>query len=278
MTTENNHKTITPLYYDTYTNYLLSKNLCQILKQFNFKKIDKDALFLLTNITKAYIEQIAVQSKNYTELSGRLEGNLIDLSYSLLKNNITHNNIIEYVRTSNIMNVPNMHIQKQLTSEEQKRFLLLKRLNSANIESTSAVEKNLLLSIPKGLRYFPRDFALKKSENIIDLSESIQKKKKDIKSIEKKSIEDIISSNSYYDMSKKHSRKNKNVDIISYFTEIAKFNNEDKESNRFGKRFKMKDSEIKNPNPIQNVNVPVNTDNIDKQIYEDKNNFDDEFK
>ena len=91
-------------------------------------------------------------------------------------------------------------------------------------------------------------------------------------------IEDIISSNSYYDMSKKHSRKNKNVDIISYFTEIAKFNNEDKESNRFGKRFKMKDSEIKNPNPIQNVNVPVNTDNIDKQIYEDKNNFDDEFK
>ena len=128
------------------------------------------------------------------------------------------------------------------------------------------------------MRYFPRDFALKKSENIIDLSESIQKKKKDIKSIEKKSIEDIISSNSYYDMSKKHSRKNKNVDIISYFTEIAKFNNEDKESNRFGKRFKMKDSEIKNPNPIQNVNVPVNTDNIDKQIYEDKNNFDDEFK
>ena len=79
-------------------------------------------------------------------------------------------------------------------------------------------------------------------------------------------------------MSKKHSRKNKNVDIIAYFTEIAKFNNEDKESNRFGKRFKMKDSEIKNPNPIQNVNVPVNTDNIDKQIYEDKNNFDDEFK
>ena len=128
------------------------------------------------------------------------------------------------------------------------------------------------------MRYFPRDFALKKSENIIDLSESIQKKKKDIKSIEKKSIEDIISSNSYYDMSKKHSRKNKNVDIISYFTEIAKFNNEDKESNRFGKRFKMKDSEIKNPNPIKNVNVPVNTDNIDKQIYEDKNNFDDEFK
>ena len=128
------------------------------------------------------------------------------------------------------------------------------------------------------MRYFPRDFALKKSENIIDLSESIQKKKKIIKSIEKKSIEDIISSNSYYDMSKKHSRKNKNVDIISYFTEIAKFNNEDKESNRFGKRFKMKDSEIKNPNPIQNVNVPVNTDNIDKQIYEDKNNFDDEFK
>ena len=128
MTTENNHKTITPLSYDNYTNYILSKNLCQILKQFNFKKIDKDALFLLTNITKAYIEQIAVQSKNYTELSGRLEGNLIDLSYSLLKNNITHNNIIEYVRTSNIMNVPNMPIQKQLTSEEQKRFLLLKRL------------------------------------------------------------------------------------------------------------------------------------------------------
>ena len=51
MTTENNHKTITPLSYDTYTNYLLSKNLCQILKQFNFKKIDKDACMNLLGET-----------------------------------------------------------------------------------------------------------------------------------------------------------------------------------------------------------------------------------
>lgn len=274
---------IKPLSFDTYTNYLLSKNLCQMLKEYNYKKIDKRALFLLTNIAKSYIENITTRAKNYTELSGRLEVNLLDLFYSLLaSDNVDQEYLLNYIHNSKLQCIMPLHIQKQYSNEEQKRFLLLKKLNSANVCDSSVIPRSLLNSIPKSLRYFPRDFALQSSENIIEPNEQFNQKKKEMKSIEKKSIEDIISSNSYYDMSKKHSRATKNVDILSYFTEIAKSNTEDKENVLFGKRFKLKDGKIKTKEGEFNLSLAVNNDNIDKQIYDnnllDKNNFEDDLK
>lgn len=283
MSNDKSCSLIKPLSFDTYTNYLLSKNLCQMLKEYNYKKIDKRALFLLTNVTKSYIEAITTKAKNYTELSGRLEVNLLDLFYSLLaSDNVDQDYLLNYIYNSKLQSIMPLHIQKQYSNEEQKRFLLLKKLNAANVSDSSVIPRSLLNSIPKSLRYFPRDFALQSSENTIEPNEQFNQKKKEMKSIEKKSIEDIISSNSYYDMSKKHSRSTKNVDILSYFTEIAKSNTEDKENVLFGKRFKLKDDEIKKKEGEFNLSLAVNNDNIDKQIYDnnllDKNNFEDDLK
>ena len=54
------------------------------------------------------------------------------------------------------------------------------------------------MSIPKPLRIFPRDFALKETENKLELNEENKKAKIAVKNLEKRSLEDIISSNNYY--------------------------------------------------------------------------------
>lgn len=63
------------------------------------------------------------------------------------------------------------------------------------------------MSIPKPLRIFPRDFALKETENKLELNEENKKAKIAVKNLEKRSLEDIISSNNYY--GKLNSYKNK---------------------------------------------------------------------
>lgn len=242
---------IRPISYDKYSSYLLSKNICQILDQFDYKTIDKDSLFLLTNVTMSYIESLAIKAKSYTELSGRIEVNLIDLFFTLIQRGIEQKDIIDYIARTSIKSTQNFCVFKQYQSEESKRVSLLKRLNSTNVNGSVSINKAIVPSIPKNLRYFPRDFALKSTNNTIELNEGFLKKKKEIKSIEKKSIEDIISSNSYYDMNKKQSR-HKAIDIMSIFNEISKTANEDNMS--FGKRFKMKEDEVRRKDKNDNNN------------------------
>lgn len=54
------------------------------------------------------------------------------------------------------------------------------------------------MAIPKPLRIFPRDFALQETENKIELNEDNKKIKTAVKNLEKRSLEEIISSNNYY--------------------------------------------------------------------------------
>ena len=85
-----------------------------MLKEYNYKKIDKRALFLLTNIAKSYIENITTRAKNYTELSGRLEVNLLDLFYSLLaSDNVDQEYLLNYIHNSKLQCIMPLHIQKQ---------------------------------------------------------------------------------------------------------------------------------------------------------------------
>ena len=75
--------------------------------------------------------------------------------------------------------------------------------------------------IPKSVKYFPKDFALKETQVKFNVTnEEVKKNQSLIKNIEKKSLEEVISANNYFDnLSKKHKRKN-SIDINNLFQDI----------------------------------------------------------
>jgi hypothetical protein len=91
-----------------------------------------------------------------------------------------------------------MFIGQIFDSEEKERNSLIKKINSNNVTTTNAISEQIVNSIPKPLRMFPRDFALKETEIKLDLNEESKKTRANVKNIEKKSLEEIISSNTYY--------------------------------------------------------------------------------
>ena len=270
------NKEISTKIFNSYNDYVLSKNICMILKQFGYQKINKNSLLLLTGALNSFIEMITIKSKQFTELSGRVETNMIDLLFSLIQNDITQLSIINYINNSNIKDVAKIDINKEIENEKKKDFYLLKQLNSINVPKSSIINKKFLDAIPKNLRYFPREFTLKSSENIIEKNQKFKKRNNEIKKIEKKDLENIISSNEYYDLSKKRNRQTKEIDIIPIYAEITKGLNEhiQYENGLFGKRFKLRNErEIKNEKnkEIQDTNINNNIDNnqnIEKQIFD----------
>lgn len=256
--------------FENYNDYLLSLNIAQILREFGFKKVGMNSLYLITNIIKAYVENLAVKAKEYTELSGRLEVNLIDVFFNLIDLNITQETLMLYLKESKIQYKfsKNGYIGRIYSAEEKERNTLIQKINSTNVLQSTAIPANIINAIPKPLRFFPRDFALKETENITEMTEDIKKTKNDIKRLEKKSLEEIISSNNYYDMSKKHSRQKNAIDITNIFKDIIKT-----EELNLGKKFKMIQRDTKEDFGLISGIINENA-NIANNDIMDKHNFD----
>jgi hypothetical protein len=253
--------------FNNYYDYALTKNICILLNQYGFEKTNNKTLFLLKNIIQSFIEKISIKCKNFAELSSRLEINMFDILFTLLEFNINQEKIINYINKSKLKDINNFNIKEKEIEREKKNFELLKKLNCINVSNNLIINKNIYEVIPKHLRYFPREFTLKNTENIIDKNETFTKKKNEIKKIEKKNLEDIISSNDYYDNSKKNFI---NIDFFPSFNEIIKnINKNDSKEIMFGKRFREIDETTLNYNKLNKV------DNIEEDDKSEKNNEED---
>ena len=274
--------------FDDYNDYLLSKNICLFLqKEYGIEQISKSSLLLLTKTVSNYIEELVHKIRNTTELAEREESNIIDVLFTfLLRNNKHQNDIIEYIKKRTIdeqignknYSIKNfIDIQKLNKEEENKRNNYLKELNSINVPQSNCINKTLLNAIPKNLRYFPREFTLKQSENILNKTEETIKVKNEITKLEKKSLEQIISGNGYYEVDQRKKDEKDYINMLSLYNEIVKklehnLNSNDYSSTKnelFGQRFyfrnyqdEHKDSEIENKNIEDNdINMDNNNDN-----------------
>ena len=112
---------------------------------------------------------------------------------------------------------------KKLNEEEEKRRMnYLEELNCIHVPQSNCINKTLLNVIPKNLRYFPREFTLKYSENILEKNEETTKEKNEIKKLEKKNLEGIISGNEYYDINQKNKNEKGYINLLSIYNEIVK--------------------------------------------------------
>ena len=258
--------------FNSYNDYLLSKNICLFLqKEYGIEHIKKPSLLLLTKTVSNYIEELVHKIRNTTELAEREESNIIDVLFTfLLKNNKHQKDITEYVNkrmTEEQIQNKNYSIKeifdmKKLKEEEEnKRNNYLKELNCINVPQSNCINKTLLNAIPKNLRYFPREFTLKHSENILNKTEETIKEKNEIKKLEKKSLEQIISGHEYYEIDQKNKNEKGYINMLNLYNEIVKklehnLSSNEYSSNKnelFGQRFffrnyleEYKDSENEN--------------------------------
>ena len=222
--------------FSSYNDYLLSKNICLILQQkYGIEEISPQSLLLLTKTLSNYIEELSHKIKNCTELAGREESNIIDILFSLLlKNNKTQRDISSYIENklsennNDINNNNNYNINEYINvksindNEEQRRINYLEELNCIHVPQSNCINKTLLNVIPKNLRYFPREFTLKYSENVLEKTEESTKEKNEIKKLEKKNLEGIISGNGYYDMNQKNQNDKGYINLLNIYNEIVK--------------------------------------------------------
>ena len=257
-------------HFNSYNDFLLSKNICLILQQkYGIEEISPQSLLLLTKTLSNYIEELSHKIRNCTELAGREESNIIDILFTLLlKNNKSQKNITSYIEQKLAENENNYNINeyidvKKLNEDEEKRRInYLEELNCIHVPHSNCINKSLLNVIPKNLRYFPREFSLKYSENIL----------------EKKNLEGIISGNGYYDINQKNKNEKGYINLLNIYNEIVKElghnlsqnnDNEIKTSTElFGPKFYLrkfqddhKDNEAENKGLGDN-NINNNNDNV----------------
>ena len=275
--------------FNSYNDYLLSKNICLFLqKEYGIEQISVPSLLLLTKTVTNYIEELVHRIRNTTELAEREESNIIDILFTLLlKNNKNQKNIVEYIdkkmieeknKDKNYSMKEYLDIKKINEDEEKERINNLKELNCIHVPQSNCINKTLLNAIPKNLRYFPREFTLKHSENTLKNTEAAIKEKNEIKKLEKKSLEKIISGHDYYDIEHKNQDEKGYINLLNLYNDIVKklehnLSNNEYSRNKaelFGKRFYMKnfederkDSEIDNRN-IGDNDIQMN--NIDEDI------------
>lgn len=270
--------------FNNYNDYLLSKNISLILlKEYNIEEINQQSLLLLTKTVSNYIEELSYKIKNCTELAGREESNIIDILFTLLlKNNKNQRDILSYVEKKMMEKNNNYNINeyidvKKLNEDEEKRRMnYLEELNCIHVPHSNCINKTLLNVIPKNLRYFPREFTLKYSENILEKNEETTKEKNEIKKLEKKNLEGIISGNGYYDINQKNKNDKSYINLLNIYNEIVKElghnlsqnddNNIRTSSELFGQKFYLrkfqdehKDNEIENKG-IGDNNINNNND------------------
>ena len=274
--------------FNSYNDFLLSKNICLILQQkYGIEEISPQSLILLTKTLSNYIEELSHKIKNCTELAGREESNIIDILFTLLlKNNQNQRKITSYIEqklaennnSNNNYNINEYIDVKKLNEDEEKRRRnYLEELNCIHVPQSNCINKSLLNVIPKNLRYFPREFSLKYSENVLEKNEETTKEKNEIKKIEKKNLEGIISGNGYYDINQKNKNDKGYINLLNIYNEIVKelghnlSQNNDNEirtsSELFGPKFYYrkfqedhKDNEAENKGIGEN-NINNNNDN-----------------
>lgn len=279
--------------FNSYNDFLLSKNLCLILRQeYGIEEISPQSLLLLTKTVSNYIEELSHKIRNCTELAGREQSNIIDILFTLLlKHNKSQKSIVSYIEKKLTQNNNNYNINeyvnvKKLNEEEEKRRMnYLEELNCIHVPQSNCINKTLLNVIPKNLRYFPREFTLKYSENILEKNEETTKEKNEIKKLEKKNLEGIISGNEYYDINQKNKNEKGYINLLSIYNEIVKelghnySQNNDNDINTtselFGQKFYFrkfqedhKDNEGENKG-IGDNNINNNNDNeLDHGLYD----------
>ena len=273
--------------FNSYNNYLLSKNICLFLqKEYGIEQISKPSLLLLTKTVSNHIEELVHKIKITTELAEKEESNIIDVLFTfLLKNNKHKNDIIKYVnkrikdeeekKNQNYSINTFIDVQKLKDNEENKRTNYLKELNCINVPQSNCINKTLLNSIPKHLRYFPREFTLKHSDNILNKTEETIKEKNEIKKLEKKSLEQIISGHGYYEAEQKNQNKKGYINMLSLYNEIVKklehnLSSDDYSTTKkelFGQRFYMRSFEDEHK-----VNEEENKNIVDNEIHMNNNN------
>jgi hypothetical protein len=277
--------------FNSYYDYLLSKNISLIiLQEYNIEEISQDSLLLITRILSNFIEELSYKIKSCTELAGREESNIIDILFTLLiKNNKNQKTIITYIDkklTEGKKGVSNhsineyIDVKKLNENEEKRRMNFLEELNCIHISQSNCINKTLLNVIPKNLRYFPREFTLKYSENISEKNDETAKEKNEIKKLEKKNLEGIISGNGYYDINQKNKNDKSYINLLNIYNEIVKElghnlsqnddNNFSSRTELFGQKFyfrklqdEHKDNEIENKGIGDNN---INNNNNDKEL------------
>ena len=280
--------------FNSYNDYLLSKNICLILqKEYGMEEINQPSLLLLTKTVSNFIGKLSHSIKNCTELAGREESNIIDILFTLLLlKNTNQNTILSYVekklyQQNNFNNYSiNEYIDmKKLNEEEEKkRNKYLEELNCIHVPHSNCINKTLLNVIPKNLRYFPREFTLKYSENILEKNDETIKEKNEIKKLEKKNLEGIISGNGYYDINQKNKNDKGYINLLNIYNDIVKElghnlsqnddNNNRTNSELFGQKFFFnrflddhKDNEIENKGiGDNNINININITNNDNEL------------
>jgi hypothetical protein len=211
---------------------------------------------------------MTIVAKEYCELAGRSEVNMIDLLFSLIERKFTKEEIVSYIHESKIKYpfAKQNFIGRIYATEERERNTLVKKINLNNLTKSDAIPENIYQAIPMSLRIFPRDFALKETEIKVDLTEENKKTRVALKNLEKKSLEDIISSTNYHDFSKKHTKRKASVDITNLFSEIVKT-----ENINLGKKFKPL---LESEKDIQNLRKEtMEHNNMQMDIVMDKNNY-----
>jgi hypothetical protein len=149
---------------------------------------------------------------------------------------VTKQNISDYTKQTKIKYrfAKQAYIDKIFELEVKERESLIQKINMNNTIDSSVIPQGVVNAIPRPLRIFPRDFTLKETELTLELNEEAKKAKSMLKTIEKRSLEEIIGSNIYqYDLSKKHSRRKNSIDINNIYTDIVKT-----ESINLGKKFR----------------------------------------
>ena len=273
--------------FNSYNDYLLSKNICLFLqKEYGIEQISKPSLLLLTKTVSNHIEELVYKIKITTELAEKEESNIIDVLFTfLLKNNMHKTDIIKYVnkrikdeeekKNQNYSIKTYIDIKKLNDNEEKLRINYLKELNCINVPQSNCINKTLLNSIPKHLRYFPREFTLKHSDNILNKTEETIKEKNEIKKLEKKSLEQIISGHGYYEAEQKNQNKKGYINMLSLYNEIVKklehnLSSDDYSTTKkelFGQRFYMRSFEDEHK-----VNEEENKNIVDNEIHMNNNN------
>ena len=234
--------------FENYNDYLLSLNIAQISREFGFKKVGINSLYLITHLTRAFIEKIAVDTKKSTEASNRTESNLIDLLFTLSDSQTTQETMMKYIKESKIKYdfAKGSYIRKIYLNEERERNNHIRKINSSQITEDINMDNKLLSAIPKQLRYFPKEFfnegnevLINKQNNIISIPNILDEKKirKDSVIHERKATEEVNIQTNYFDMSKKHTKKKISIDMSRILNEIIVENNEI----HLGKKLKRED-------------------------------------
>ena len=92
----------------------------------------------------------------------------------------------------------------------------------------------------------------------LEINDEAKKAKSPTKLLEKKSLEDIISSNNYYDLSKKHNKRKASMDVVSLLNEVVKTttNTTQNDKETYTKKFIINTHQdqafLLNENPFEN--------------------------